>query len=611
MPTIKIFRWKAIGPLLLVLAIIAVLVILFAEPVARQTTEEVSTELLGTQVDVGRLDLLPKQASVDLGALQVADPFEPRRNLVEADRILLKLNPEALTEKKVVVERFALQGMRFGTTRKTPAKPVKGDGFAPQALKAVREWSRQFDVPLLQLTPIDTIKSLVLNPTQLGTVKAAQGLVARTDSTRQALEQGFKALDVRGSVDSARALADRLAATDPKTLGLDGTRQAIQSVQATLKQLDQAKQRVTGLQQNVQQSVKLLGSGVQSLDEARKRDYAFARSLLKLPTVSAPDIGNAFFGKVSIDRFQQALYWAELAKHYMPPGLLPREDPGPKRLRAAGVTVRFPKEHEWPQFLMELGQVDFIIGDGLLKGDYAATVQGLTSAPALYGRPMVVSARRNAPGSVVAGLDVGAIVDHRTSATRDSVSAKLRGVKLPSFDIPGLPFRLAPGTGAANLTFALRGDRLLGRWSVNTNEAAWSRDSAAAQGKGGDLEQLVWRVLSGVKQLDVNAQMSGTIKAPKLAVRSNLDDAIAQRLKAVVGEEVAKAEAMARAKVDSLVADKVEPVKQRVAALQADATKRVGVEQAQLDQVEADLQAQLKRLTGGVAPDIKLPKIKL
>ncbi len=213
---IKIFRWKAIGPLLLLLFVIGILVVLFAEPVARDTTEEVSTELLGTQVDVGRLDLLPRQASVDLGALQVADPFEPRRNLVEADRIVLKLNPEALAEKKLVVERFALQGMRFGTTRKTPARPVSGDGFAPQALRAVRAWGQQFDVPILQLTPIDTIKQLVLNPAQLGTVQAAQGLLARTDSTREALEQGFKAVDVRGTVDSARALADRLSKTDPR-----------------------------------------------------------------------------------------------------------------------------------------------------------------------------------------------------------------------------------------------------------------------------------------------------------------------------------------------------------------------------------------------------------
>ncbi len=606
---VKIFRWKAIGPLLLLLVGIGILVVLFAEPVARDTTEEVSTELLGTQVDVGRLDLLPRQASVDLGALQVADPFEPRRNLVEADRIVLKLNPEALAEKKLVVERFALQGMRFGTARKTPARPVSGDGFAPQALKAVRAWGQQFDVPILQLTPIDTIKQLVLNPAQLGTVRAAQGLLARTDSTRQALAQGFTTLDVRGTVDSARTLADRLSKTDPRQLGLDGTRQAIGSVQQTLKQIEASKQQVEALRRNVTEGVRLLGSGVTDLDEARKRDYAFARSLLKLPSFSSPDIGSAFFGKVSVDRFQQALYWAELARHYMPPGLLPREDAGPKRLRKSGATVRFPKEQSWPSFLMQVGQVDFTIADGLLKGAYAATVQGVTSAPALYGKPMIVSAKRDAPGSAIAGLDIGAVVDHRTASVRDSVSARLRGVRLPSFDIPGLPFRIAPGTGAASLTFALRGERLQGRWSIGSKEVAWALDSAA--GRGSDLQQVVWRVVSGLKQLDVNAQVSGTIRSPKLSVRSNLDDAIAQRLKAVVGEEVAKAEALARAKVDSLVAGKVEPVKQRIAAVQAEATKRVADERGRLDQVEADLQAQLKRLTAGLAPGIKLPKIKL
>jgi len=604
----KIFRWKAIGPLLLLLVLLGILMWLFAEPVVRQTTEEASTELLGTEVDVGRLDLLPRQASVDLGALQVADPFEPRRNLLEAERIVLKLNPEALTEKKLVVERLALQGLRFGTVRTKPARPVKGDGFAPQALRAVRQWSQQFDVPILQLTPIDTIKSLVLNPAQLGSVQAAQALLARTDSTRQALDAGFKALDVKGTVDSARALAARLAAVDPKKLGLDGTRQAIQSVQATLKQLDQAKQQVNGLERSVKDGVRLLGTGVQSLDEARQRDYAFARSLLKLPSFASPDIGSAFFGKVSIDRFQQALYWAELARHYMPPGLLPRQDPGPKRLRAAGTTVRFPKERTWPSFLLQVGQVDFTIGAGLLKGAYAAAVQGLTSEPALYGKPMVVSAKRDAPGTAIAGLDIGAIVDHRGANARDSVAARLRGVQLPSFDIPGLPFRLAPGTGSASLTFMLRGDQLGGRWAIGSHQVSWGLDSV---GTRSDLEQVVWRVLSGLKQLDVSAQLGGTVKAPKLAVRSNLDDAIAQRLKAVVGEEVAKAETMARAKVDSLVSDKVEPVKQRIAAIQADATKRVGDQQQQLGQVQAALEAQLKRLTAGLAPGINLPKIKL
>jgi uncharacterized protein (TIGR03545 family) len=161
---IKIFRWKAIGPLLLLFAVLVVLVLVFAEPVARDTTEEASTELLGTQVDVGKLDLHPRQALVDLSRLQIADPFALTRNLLEADQIRLKLNPAALAEKKLVVERLSLSGMRFGTTRKTPARPVKGGGFAPQALQAVNQWTSQFKVPLLSLTPIPFASWLSTRP---------------------------------------------------------------------------------------------------------------------------------------------------------------------------------------------------------------------------------------------------------------------------------------------------------------------------------------------------------------------------------------------------------------------------------------------------------------
>ena len=94
-------------------------------------------------------------------------------------------------------------------------------------------------------------------------------------------------------------------------------------------------------------------------------------------------------------------------------------------------------------------------------------------------------------------------------------------------------------------------------------------------------------------------------------VSSNLDRAIATRLKAVIGERVAKAEALARPKVDSLVQDKVGPVKQRIAAVQADATKRITTQTQRPDQIEKRLKAELERLTGGLAPGNKLPKIKL
>jgi uncharacterized protein (TIGR03545 family) len=609
---VKIFRWKAIGPLLLLLILLGVLVWIFAESVARQTTEEASSELLGTEVDVGKLDLLPRQASVELRALQIADPFVLTRNLIEADEIRLKLNPAALAEKKIVIENLSLHGMRFATARKKPARPPSGKGFAPQVYRAVDQWAKQFDVPLLSLTPIDTIRQLALDPTQLTTIREAQSLLTRTDSVRKGLEQGFQQLNIGPTIDSARAMAQRLAATDPKKLGIDGTRQAIQSVQQTLKEVDTAKKRVLALERNAQGAVQFLEQGVRGLDQARQKDFAFAKSLLKLPTFSAPEIGGALFGKVSIDRFKQAAYWAELAQRYMPPGLLPRPTPGPKRLRAAGETIEFPKAKNLPRFLLEQGQLDFSIGGtSPVQGAYTATVKGLTSTPALYGRPAVITASRRAAGSALASIDVGAVINHLTARTHDSASARLQGIKLPSFDLPGLPLRVDPGTGSSDLMFSMRsaGADLRGRWAIGSNKVSWLADSAGR--RLNDIERLVLRVVSGLNNLQVVAELSGSIASPRFSVSSNLDKAIAQQLKAVIGEEVAKAEKMVRAKVDSLVADKVEPVKRQVAAVQSGATQRIQTEKRRLDEVEKQLNAELQRLTRGLAPGIELPKIKL
>ena len=608
----KIFRWKAIGPLLLLFLILGILAWIFAEPLARDTTEEASTELLGTQVDVAKLDLHPRRAAVDLRGLQIADPFVLTRNLIEADEIRLKLNPAALAEKKLIIENLSLSGMRFGTGRKEPARAVKGTGFAPKLYQSVERWTKQFNVPLLSLTPIDTIRQLALDPTQLTTIREAQALLARTDSMRKTLDQGFQQLDIRPTVDSARALADQLSKTAPKKLGVDGTRKAIESVQQTLKRLDAARKRLEELDRSTRSTVGLLGQGLRVLDDARQKDFAFAKSLLKLPTFSAPEIGGAFFGQVSIDRFKQALYWAELAQQYMPPGLLPRPAPGPQRLRAAGETIEFPKEKEFPRFLLEQGQLDFTVGGtSAARGAYAATVSGLTSTPALYGRPAVVRASRRAAASTVASVDVNAIINHITARTHDSAQARLSGITLPSFEVPGLPLRIEPGLGSSSLSFSMRnaGAQLAGRWAIRSDQVSWKADTAGR--KLNDLERLVFRVVSGLTKLEVTAELGGSVASPKLSVSSNLDKAIAGRLQAVIGEEVARAERSVRARVDSLVADKVEPVKRQVAAVQAEATQRVQTEKQRLDQVERQLQAELKRLTGGLVPGLELPKIKL
>ena len=111
------------------------------------------------------------------------------------------------------------------------------------------------------------------------------------------------------------------------------------------------------------------------------------------------------------------------------------------------------------------------------------------------------------------------------------------------------------------------------------------------------------------KRLQVRAELSGTLESPSIKVRSNLDDAIAARLRGLVGEELAKAEAKARAAVDKLVDEQVRSLSGKVDALQANALQKLPVEKEQLDGVQKQLEAQLKRLAGSATGGISLPKL--
>ncbi len=603
----KFFRWRAIAPLVLILGLLALGWALFGDGIVRRIAEDSATGALGTEVDIAWLQIRESEAAIELRGLEVADPFHPMRNLLETGRIVLDVAPGPLLEKKVVIDHMVLTGLRFGSTRRRPGRPVKGgDGVAARVLSEVTTWAQQFKQPLLSLTPIDTIKAIALDPTKLGTIRAVETLSARADSVQHSLESGLKAAEFTALVDSANALATRLSATNPSKLGVAGTAEAASSVKRTLDRIDQAKRQLAELQKGVTGGLALLGDGLKAVDDAREQDYAFARGLMKLPGLDAPNIGAALFGASSASTFQEALYYGRLAQQYIPPGLQPWRKSGPKRLRMRGITVIFPKEHASPSFLLREGKLSFSLGADTTVNAFAGSVTGLTTQPALYGRPTTFGVKGSVAGAMPLSARLDGILDHVRATPRDSVDLSLDGVKLPAFDLASLPFRLDPGVGAATLSFALNGDRVGGRLSVRSNAVHWTSDSSRGKPSGG-VEGVVWQVVSGLKDLDLKAALSGTVTSPKLAVTSNLDQAVSDRLRAMAGEQLAKGEAKARAEVDRLVQDKVEPVRRQVAQAQTGLTGKLGANQQALDGAQKRLEAELKRL----GPVSGLPKIKL
>jgi ElaB/YqjD/DUF883 family membrane-anchored ribosome-binding protein len=110
---------------------------------------------------------------------------------------------------------------------------------------------------------------------------------------------------------------------------------------------------------------------------------------------------------------------------------------------------------------------------------------------------------------------------------------------------------------------------------------------------------LALRVIEGIDDLEIVADMTGDIAHPTLAVRSNLDRALADRLHAVAGEEIDRAETKVRAQVDRIVEERTAPVRARVEQVRTQAEQALEQSRTALEEQKRQLEARLKALIPG------------
>ena len=579
-----LIRWQGAGPLLLFVGLLVGGWLLFADRLAKRAFESVGTAIVGAKVEVGRLHLDLSHGKVALNGLVVASPDEPFKNLLEADELTADIGVAPLLEKKVVIDRLAANGLRFGTARQADGRTAgPSEGIKAQ----VGEFVQRLDVPILQLV-VGKVEVGQLDPNVLFTGREAQALVARVDSAQAAWSAAVGGLDVQAAGDSGVAMAGRLRNAKPTDIGL------LADARRTLSQVRQARDRVEAVDRGVKSGIASLQAGAADLAAVRRRDYAIARRVLKVPSLDLPSMGAALFGPAAAARFQRALYWSRVAREYMPAGLLPQSAPGASWVRRAGTSVRFPREHTLPGFLLRDAELSFVLdatAPAARQRRYAGRLVGLTSSPRLYGRPTTLLAE--APG-----VRVAAALDHVRPVPRDSGVGTAQGAALPGLDLPSLPLHLAPGQGAVTLSFALVGDSVRGRWSVHTDAARWLRDNGAPTGSAAQV--LVERVITGVRTLDISARLSGTLDRPSLSVGSNLDRAVGDQLRGVLADEIETANEQIRARVDSLFATPVELANSRVTMLGGDVYTRVGAQRMRLADAQQQLEQRLRQLTGGI-----------
>jgi uncharacterized protein (TIGR03545 family) len=580
---------------------------LYADRLVEHGVEATGESIVGARVELESASFQPVAGSIRLTGLQVANPDAPMTNLVEAGEILVDLMVGPMLEKKVVVQNLVVTGVRFNTPRETSGALENPDPEAGALWRQVNSWADQIDLPEFSLESLTgAVRTEAISADSLRTVQFARETVARVDSLRTAWEGRLESLDPRPRLDSVRSVAERVEAFRPTPLNALQIPSLVSDARSALDGLTGLEQAVVSLDDEIRAGISSLGFDTERLAELRAADLAYARGLLAIPSLEAPSISPALFGGTALTWLKPVLYWARTAERFMPPGLDPRNRPGPRRARADGTTVEFPGRADWPAFLVQQGEVGLEIGGtGLAAGAYTALVSNLSSAPSLVGAPLEITVGREAAVQGPRGLSLAAVLDHTTDVLRDSVGLALDGVSLPEIDIEQLGARLNLGAGASTFAFRRVGDQIAARLEWSSPDLTLSRATASAAmlpavGSAEWARELLLRTIEGVGRVELGMSLEGDLASPSLSVSSNLGEAIAESLRRELGQQIEEAEARLREEVDSRIEPLVADARSRVEGVRTEIADRVGADRQEIEELRARLEARVEELTSAV-----------
>jgi hypothetical protein len=181
----------------------------------------------------------------------------------------------------------------------------------------------------------------------------------------------------------------------------------------------------------------------------------------------------------------------------------------------------------------------------------------------------------------------------------------------------GLGARLVMGQGTTDLRLTRTGDALSAWWSWHAPQASWVRlrrtgsgepaTDTAQVGTRERIDELVWRTLSGLRDVRIEVGLSGAVQEPALTVRSNVGEAVAANLRRELGREVERAARRVRTQVDALLHDELGRARRSVSGLEALYREEIEGTLGALAEVRAELEQEVERLGGRLPGGLRIP----
>jgi uncharacterized protein (TIGR03545 family) len=544
-------RWKGIIFLIAIVILFLVLSSFITSTIVENELENLGTTVVGAMVEIDDLDVSLFELMIKWDKLQITDPDNTMKNMLETGQTEFDLELIPLFSGKVIIENIMLTGVRAGTDRETdgaipPGEQPQKNSFIASTISNLKEEvsspiNDQF-TSLQKNINVDSIMK-ILEIESVGKMKnLKEDLSGKYNSWQNRLEQ-------ISITEDARSVEQKIKKIDiNKAKSIDGFQQTMNDINDIKSKIDGMEKSLSDTRKNLITDLEVSQNNLSQIDDWIKKDYSRALAKAKLMEINAESIGKLIFGKKLIDQVSKYLSYIGTARTYSEKYSQSKpEKEDPPRLK--GQDIHFSNETSQPDFWIKKIELSGQTNQNLELG---GTLANLVSNQKLINQPTefkVYSKDNKKSFFNLVGI-FNYLEDHPSEHIKLSYSGfSLANVKLS--DTRFLPNEIKNGIGSLNADIKLLSESIDGTIKfAGSNLNFVSKNTTAPKN---EFEKIVHSVTQGIRDIDFNARVFGSQENLKFSLNSNLDQLFVNQLKNIAGEKIKAARERIRSEIDNKV----------------------------------------------------------
>ncbi len=490
-----LLRWWGAGLFAGVAALLLFAALIVADPLAKWALESGGSAVLQRDVRIGSVDIGFGEGAISIDRVEIAGETEGV-DALSLERADIDIDLGALLLNKTHVERVAVVGVGFdtpATLKKSPAPTAKGGSEEAKGAG--------IELPAIELpTPESLLKNADLQSVKVYHEAEAEINAIVEKWTKKAdgdLLSGAAVDDLKKEFDALKGLS---GSKDPQQL------LALQSkVTEFNKKITSQQNSLTTLQKEFKADQKRIEALYAKVRQAPMQDYASLKSAYTLDAGGAMNVVGLLMGDAIKGYLDTAKRYYAMAEPYL------KSDPKPPvPPRGEGRWMTYPLSTPSPDLLIAVTEVG-----GTLNGQsFDALIKDVTNDQKALGKPLTFTMKSDGPR--IRGLKISGEDNRLGSVPLDRVDFAAKGVSLDAMAFDAL--KVEQSTMSFDGRVTLEGENALGGKS-----SLAFKDAKLSMGGTDKTAQLLGDVLGSISALKADIVLGGSLEAPEVAIKSDLD----------------------------------------------------------------------------------------